>query len=76
MTALMAKMDTEEGGGKARPMAMVLTGFFLRLGLTFVLLYGSLKFLNGSVYALLAGVALGVFALTIEGLRLVRAWTV
>jgi hypothetical protein len=73
MTAVMVRMD---GGGKARPMGMVLAGFFLRLGLTIVLLYVSLKVLNGSVYALAAGLALGVFALTIEGLRLMKAWTV
>ena len=52
------------------------SGFFLRLGLTVVLLYVSLKVLNGSVYALAAGLALGVFALTVEGLRLMKAWTV
>jgi hypothetical protein len=73
MTAVMVRMDD---GGKARPMGMVLAGFFLRLGLTVVLLYVSLKVLNGSVYALAAGLALGVFALTVEGLRLMKAWTV
>jgi hypothetical protein len=73
MTAVMVRMDE---GGKARPMGMVLAGFFLRLGLTVVLLYVSLKVLNGSVYTLAAGLALGVFALTVEGLRLMKAWTV
>jgi hypothetical protein len=73
MTAVMVRMD---GGEKARPMGLVLLGFFLRLGLTVVVLYVSLKFLNGSVYALAAGLALGVFALTVEGLRLMKAWTV
>jgi hypothetical protein len=73
MTAVMARMDQ---GGAAKPMAMVLLGFFIRLAATIVLLYVSLKVLNGSVYALAAGLALGVFALTVEGLRLVKAWTV
>jgi hypothetical protein len=73
MTAVMVRMD---GGEKARPLTMVLLGFFLRLGLTVVLLYVSLKVLNGSVYVLAAGLALGVFALTVEGLRLMKAWTV
>jgi hypothetical protein len=73
MTAVMARMDA---GGKARPMGMVLAGFFLRLGLTVVVLYVSLKLLNGSVFALAAGLALGVFALAVEGLRLMKAWTV
>jgi hypothetical protein len=73
MTAVMARMDV---GGTARPMGMVLVGFFLRLGLTVVLLYVSLKVLDGSVFALAGGLALGVFSLTIEGLRLMKAWTV
>jgi hypothetical protein len=73
MTAVMARMDD---GGTARPMAMVLLGFFIRLAATIALLYVSLKVLNGSVYALAAGLVLGVFALTVEGLRLVKAWTV
>ena len=73
MGALMARMD---GGGSARPMGWLLAGFFLRLGLTFVVVYGSLRLLDGSVYALLAGLALGVLALSVEGLRLIKAWTV
>ena len=73
MTAVMVRMD---GGEKAKPIGLVLLGFFLRLGLTVAVLYVSLKVLNGSVYALAAGLALGVFALSIEGLRLVKAWTV
>ncbi len=73
MSAVMVRMD---GGQTARPMAMVLVGFFLRLGVAVVVLYVSLKYLNGSVYALAAGLALGVFALAVEGLRLMKAWTV
>ena len=73
MTAVMARMDN---GGTARPMATVLLGFFVRLAATVALLYVSLKVLHGSVYALAAGLAMGVFALTVEGLRLVKAWTV
>lgn len=73
MTAVMARMDA---GAAARPMGMVLAGFFLRLGLTLVVLYVSLKFLDGSVYALAAGLGLGVFCLTVEGVRLLKAWTV
>ena len=73
MTAVMARMDA---GGTARPMTWVLLGFFGRLGLVLVVLYGTLKLLNGSVFALVGGLALGMIALTIEGLRLVKAWTV
>jgi hypothetical protein len=72
-TAVMARMDA---GVNPRPIGPVLVGFVLRLGLTLVVLYVSLKFLDGSVYALAAGLAMGIFALAFEALRLVRAWTV
>jgi hypothetical protein len=77
MTAMMARMDT--GGANpapARPLAPVLIGFVFRLGFALALLYVSLKFLHGSVYALIAGLALAVAALSIEGLRLLKSWTV
>ncbi len=73
MTAVMARMDA---GETARPLVPVLIGFFLRLFGTVAVLYVSLKYLDGSVYALAAGLGLGVFALTVEGLRLMQAWTV
>jgi hypothetical protein len=88
MTLLVARMevpganggttaDTPEAEGK-RPAAMgsVLLGFFLTLGLMMAALYGSLKALDGSVYALFAGLGMGIVALTVEALRLVKAWTV
>ena len=76
MVALMARMDS--GGAepvRVRPLAPVLMGFFLRLALALALLYGSLKLLDGPVYALIGGLALGVAALSIEGLRLIKSWT-
>jgi hypothetical protein len=73
MSAVMVRMD---GGEAARPLGMVLFGFFLRLGVTIVLLYVSLKYLHGSVYALAAGLGLGVFCLSVEGIRWMKAWTV
>lgn len=73
LTALMERMDA---GAKVRPMGLLLTGFFIRLAVVVAVLYGSLKFLEGSVVALAAGLGLGVISLTIEGLRLVKAWTV
>ena len=77
MSALMARMDTSGGeAAPVRPLAPVLIGFFLRLGGALALLYVSLKYLHGSVYALVAGLALGVVALSIEGLRLIKSWTV
>ncbi len=73
LTALMPRL---EGGGKASPMGLLLTGFFLRLAGVLVVLYGSLKYLEGSVIALAVGLGLGIFSLTIEGVRLAKAWTV
>jgi hypothetical protein len=66
MTAVMDRMDK---GDAARPMGPVLVGFFLRLGLTVAVLYASLKALHGSVFALAAGLGLGVICLTAEVLR-------
>ena len=78
MSALMSRMETStvERPVVVKPLAPVLIGFFLRLGGAMVLLYGSLKFLHGSIYALAAGLVLGVFALLFQALRLVKSWTV
>jgi len=73
MTTVMARMDA---GGKGSPMGLVLTGFFLRLGLALVVLYVSLKYLNGSVIALAVGLGLGIASLTFEAIKMARAWTV
>ena len=72
MSVVMSRMDHGEA---ARPLGPVLIGFFLRLGGTVVVLYGSLKLLDGSVYALAAGLGLGVLALTVEAVRMMQAWT-
>lgn len=80
MTVVIERMDagTTAGGDTrpVRPMGRVLLGFFLILGLMLGVLYGSLKLLDGSVYALFAGLGMGIVALTVEALRLVKAWTV
>ena len=73
MSAVMARMDA---GRKASPMGLVLTGFFVRLGLSLVVLYVSLKYLNGSVIALAVGLGLGIASLTFEAIKMARAWTV
>jgi len=73
MAVVISRMDA---GAKPRPMGTVLVGFFMRLGIALVALYVSLKYLDGSVYALAAGLVLGMVALTIEALRLVRSWTI
>lgn len=71
MTAVMVQMD---GGRPPRPMALVLTSFFLRLFGAVAVLYVSLRFLDGSVLALAFGLALGVLALCFEAVRLLRRW--
>jgi len=76
MTVVIARMDASEGGTPAKPMGSVLIGFFATLGLMLVVLYGSLKLLDGSVYALFAGLGMGIVALSVEALRLAKAWTV
>ena len=78
MSVLMSRLEqgTPEKPVTVKPLAPVLIGFFLRLGLAIVLLYGSLKFLHGSIYALAAGLVLGIFALLVQALRLVKSWTV
>jgi hypothetical protein len=73
MTAMNERMDA---GGTPRPMGMILVGFLLRIVLTLVVLYGSLKYLHGTVFALAAGLGLGVLSLTIEAVRLIKRWTV
>lgn len=76
MTAVMGRMDVpQELPAPVKPLAPVLIGFFLRLAVALVLLYVSLKYLHGSVYALVAGLALGIAALSVEGLRLIKNWT-
>lgn len=64
-----AKLDNQRTTGAGR----VLSTFFLRLVLAGGLLYVSLRCLHGSVYALVAGLALGIFALTVEAVRMIRS---
>jgi hypothetical protein len=70
MQLLSAMMSRMEEGRTPSPMGRVLVMFFLRLALAGVLLYASLNSLNGSIYALLAGLAVSLFALSVESIRL------
>jgi hypothetical protein len=72
---MMAILSRFEEGGTPRPFTSVVVWFFLRLGIAAAVLYVSLRFLSGSVYALCAGLGLAVLALLIEALRLLRAWS-
>ncbi|MBS1814574.1 MAG: hypothetical protein JSS87_06845 [Acidobacteria bacterium] len=73
--AKSAGEEAEEAGKKPR-MGFVLAVFFLRLGVTVAVLYVTLKYLQGSVFALAAGLMVGILALLIQALRLLRSWTV
>ena len=73
---MLAVLSRFNEGRQGKPIAGVLIWFFLRLLLAGVVLYVSLRSLEGSVYALCAGLGLAVVALTIESIRLLRSWTV
>ena len=70
MQLLSAMMSRMEEGRTPVPMGRVLIMFFLRLAVAGLLLYASLNSLHGSIYALLAGLALSLLALSIESIRL------
>ena len=69
MTAVNEQMDT---GRTVKPTGAVLAGFVLRLGLTLVVLYGSVRYVHGTVLALAAGLGLGVVALSTQAMRLLK----
>lgn len=70
-----AVLDRLAQGVTPRPMGPVLAWFFAHLIFSGCLLYVSLRGSNGSVYALIAGLGLALFALLIESLRLLKVWT-
>jgi hypothetical protein len=65
-----ARLDNQK---TPRSTAFVLTMFFFRLIIAACVLYVTLKCLHGSLYAMIAGLATAVAALTIEALRLIRS---
>lgn len=66
-----AKLEGGKKGGGMR----IAVGFFLRLIIAGAVIYGSLKCLHGSVFALMGGLALAVPSLGLEAGRLVRTST-
>jgi hypothetical protein len=65
-----AKLDNQKS---PRSTGLVLAMFFLRLAIAGVALYVSLRCLDGSAYAMIAGLALAVVALSFEVLKLTRS---
>jgi hypothetical protein len=70
-----AVLERLQQGGQPRPLGPVMAWFFIRLLLAGVVLYVSLRSLNGSVYALVAGIGLALIALLMESFRVLRAGT-
>ncbi len=81
MSAVLSRFDTtpkEDGSASSappRPIRGVVFWFVIRLVAAAGLLYVSLRSLDGKVAALLLGLALAVFALFIEAIRMLRAWS-
>jgi hypothetical protein len=65
-----AKLDSQRS---PRSTGLTVTMFFLRLGIAGLIIYASLRYFHGSLYALVAGLGLAVIALTFEALRLLRS---
>jgi hypothetical protein len=65
-----ARLDNQRPPGGA---GRVVVTFILRLILAGAALYLSLKYLDGSVYALIGGLGLAVLVLTTEAVRLIRS---
>ena len=66
IAVINAKMDNQR---PPHSTGLVVTMFFLRLGLAGAILYGSLKCFHGSIYALVAGLCLAIVSLSIEAIR-------
>ena len=64
-----AKLDKQQ---TPRGAALVISLFLLRIVIFAAVIYGSLKWLGGSAISLLCGLALALFAMGWEALRLLR----
>lgn len=67
--AVFSRLDKQQ---QPRPASHTVIMFFVRLGIVGAILYISLRYLHGTVYALVAGIGLAVFALCVGALRLIR----
>ncbi len=65
-----AKLD---GQKSPRSTGVAVGLFFLRFGIAAAVLYVTLRCLHGSVYGLIAGLALAMVALSLEAVKLTRA---
>lgn len=60
-----------DASAESKATGRVVLLFLLRLGLALAVLYGSLKFLDGSFLALVGGLGLAVISLTFYAIRLI-----
>lgn len=67
IAAINSRMDANLA---PQPLARTILTFLLRLAMVGAVLYGSLRYLEGSVYALIAGLSLAMFTLTVEAFRM------
>jgi len=65
-----AKLDNQRS---PRSTGFVIAMFLLRLFIAGAVLYVSLRFLHGAIYAIVAGLALAMVALSIEAVMLTRS---
>ena len=79
IASLSAKMDAakpvQPEGAPVPSVGFAVAGFLVRLLVVLTVLYVSLNHLHGSVPALAAGLAMGVIALFLEAIRLLRSGT-
>ncbi|HUY81133.1 MAG TPA: hypothetical protein VMU92_05365 [Acidobacteriaceae bacterium] len=64
-----AKLDNQQ---PPRATGFTVVMFLLRLAIAGLIIYASLRWFHGSLYALLSGLGLAVIALTFEALRTLR----
>lgn len=69
IAAINARMDAQRS---PQSMGRTILTFVLRLTMVGVVIYGSLKYLEGSVYALIAGLSLAMMMLTVEAFRMLK----
>lgn len=69
IAAINARLDANQS---PQSMGRTIFTFVLRLTMVGVVLYGSLRYLGGSVYALIAGLSLAMLMLTVEAFKMLK----
>jgi hypothetical protein len=70
IAAINARLDAQR---RPQSLARTILTFMVRLAMVGAILYGSLKYLEGSVYALVAGLSLAMLMLTAEAFKLLKS---